>query len=248
MKASYLSRGVWTAFALLSPGCLTALTPHASSDRPLTIIQTFDPEVRRSFDQILPTYGEVRVVINVDDSGKLVDWLPVSYSHPEYYRAAVDALKEWQYQPAQRAGEPIGVRQVLVFNFESRGQVVSLTPMETVNALLGDTMNRSGVKCIYRGGELDTPPQPIKQVQPLWVPAMATLPPGAGVMIDFYIDDTGHPRMATVSDYTDPTIAITAVRALEQWQFSVPTYRGRPVMTHAAQWFAFTSAHTQPPG
>lgn len=207
-------------------------------------MQTFEPQVRPSFDQPVPTYGEVRLVINVDDSGKLIDLLPISYSHPAYYNAAVEALKEWQYEPAKKNGETIGVRQQLVFNFESRGQVVSLTTLEAASALLHNLNEHSEVKCIYRGAELDALPKPTKVVQPLWVPAMENQAPGAGVLVDFYIDETGHPRMPTVSGYTDPSLALTAVHALGQWEFSVPTRRGRPVVAHASQWFAFASAKT----
>jgi len=245
MKAFGLSRGVW-AVALLAPvSYLMALSPRSdSSDQGLKIIQTSEPQVRTTFNQILPSYGEVRIIINVDDSGKLVDWLPVRYSHPDYYNAAVDALKEWEYKPAKKNGEPIGVRQQVVFSFESRGQVVSLTTVESVNAVFGRNLDNSEVKCVYRGAELDTLPKPVKVVQPLWVPAIEQQPPGSGVMVDFYIDETGHPRMPTVSKYADPTLALSAVHALEQWQFSVPTHRGRPVVAHAMQWFAFGAGKT----
>lgn len=94
---------------------------------------------------------------------------------------------------------------------------------------------------MYRGTELDALPTPTKVVQPLWVPAMEQPQTASGVMIDFYIDETGHPRMPTVSKYSDPSLALTAVHALEQWQFSVPTHRGRPVAAHAAQWFSFSA-------
>lgn len=182
------------------------------------------------------------MIINVDDSGKLIDLLPISYTHPSYYQAAVDALKEWQYEPARKNGEAIGVRQQLVFNFESRGQVLSLTTLEAAAALLHNLNEHTEVKCIFRGAELDELPRPTKVVQPLWVPAMENQPPGAGVLVDFYIDETGHPRMPTVSDYSDPTLALTAVHALKQWEFSVPTRRSRPVVAHASQWFTFSPA------
>ena len=244
MKASSLSLGVWAVAALIPVSVLTALTPSTESDQGLTIIQTFEPQVRTGLDQLVPTYGEVRIIINVDDAGKLVDWLPVSYSHLKYYDAAVEALKEWQYQPARQKGEPIGVRQQIVFNFESRGQVASLMALDTVSAMIENAIGSREIKCVYRGRELDTVPKPTKVVQPRWVPAFEGLAAGAGVMVDFYIDETGHPRMPTASGYTDPTIALTAVHALEQWLFSVPTYRGRPVVAHAMQWFSFTPTKT----
>ena len=239
MNASPFFRGVLAAAAFGSATSLFALSPDRSATHNLTIIQTFEPQVRTDFNEILPSYGEVRVIINVDETGKLVDWLPVSYSHERYFQAAVEALKAWKFKPAAVHGEPTGIRQQLVFNFESRGQVASFTGMEGANALFRSIVPLSEVRRVYSGKQLDAAPKPMKIVQPRWVPAVEKSAPGDGVLVDFYIDETGQPRMPTVSQYTDPTLAQSAVDALEKWEFSVPTRDGRPVIVRATQWFSF---------
>lgn len=246
MNVSTSLRGL-LAISLVAPvSALSALSSRPSVDQALTIIKTFEPQVRASFDDLLPTHGQVRIIICVDDSGKLVDWLPVSYAHRTYLKAVEEALKEWRYQPARVGGEPIGVRQMLVFNFESRGQVASFTAVEVVDSLFGRAFGHRDVQCVYPGRELDSAPKPVKVVQPLWVQAAENLPAGAGVLVDFYIDQNGKPRMPTASNYDHPMIALAAVHALEQWEFSVPTRGGQPVVVHASQWFAFGPQNPSP--
>lgn len=239
MNASHAFRGVFFAAVLGSATSLFALSPDRSTHHGLTIVQTFEPEVKPNFSELLPAYGEVRVVINVDDQGKLIDWLPVSYSHERYLDAAVDALKHWKYVPASNDGEPMGVRQQLVFSFQTRGQVASFTGMEAANALFGSLKRSDDVHRVFSANQLDEAPKPTKTVQPRWVPAVAKSAPGSGVLVDFYIDETGHPRMPTVSGYTDPTIAQAAVDAIDKWEFSVPRRDGQPVIVRATQWFSF---------
>lgn len=241
MNASHLFRGVLAA-AFLVPATLFAFSPDRTKAHGLTIIQTFEPRVRTDFNETLPSYGEVRMVINVDDTGKLVDWLPVSYSHERYLDAAVEAVKGWKYEPAIQSGERMGIRQQVVFNFQTRGQVTSFTGMEAANALFRTLVPASDIRRVYSGNQLDELPKPLKVVQPRWVPAVEKAAPGSGVLVDFYIDETGHIRMPTVSGYSDPTIAQAAVEAMDRWEFSVPTHNGRPVIVRATQWFSFAPA------
>lgn len=245
MNASPFSRGVLIAALLSSASTLFALSPDRSANRSLTIIQTFEPQVKPDFSELLPAFGEVRVVINVDDTGRLVDWLPVSYSHVRFLDAAVEALKGWKYQPAAMRGEPTGVRQQLVFNFQTRGQVASFTGMEAANALFRSVTPPSEVRRVFSGRQLDEVPKPMKVVQPRWVPAVDKSAPGSGVLVDFYIDETGRVRMPTVSNYADATLAQAAVDAIDQWEFSVPTHNRRPVIVRATQWFAFGAPSKQ---
>lgn len=241
MKTSHMLRGVFAISLLATAAPASAISSHTSIDRNLTIIQTFEPNVRPRLGEMLPASGQVRILINVDDSGTLVDVLPVSYTHKAYYDAAAEALKHWKYEPAQVHGEPISVRQQIVFNFEARGQIVSLTAAETTDILLASFLGHEDVRCVLRGSELDSAPKPTKMVQPLWVPTIEKLQPGSGVLVDFYIDETGHPRMPAVTDYPDDLVAKAAVHALQQWEFTVPRYHGRPVAVRATQWFAFSN-------
>lgn len=208
-------------------------------DQKFQIIQTGDPSVRPLIGESLPSTGIVRMVINVDPDGKLADWLLIESAHTRFAVAAIEAVKEWKYRPAIERGEPIGVRTELVFNFEMRGQVVSMSCVDTVAML---TQRFSGVqKFVYRGGELDSIPQPLVMVSPQPVVPLAGSTQ-QGVLVDFYIDETGRPRMATVDSKGNNDMAISALIAIEQWRFTPPMFKRHPVAVRASQWFDFSKA------
>ena len=78
---------------VLLSGSLLAQTSTSRSDwQSLKIVQTANPVFPSHLMQAGVTEGEARVVINTDASGKLVDWLVVGYTHPEFAEAAVKAI------------------------------------------------------------------------------------------------------------------------------------------------------------
>lgn len=239
MTLSSTLRGVLAAALALATLPVSAITSRSGPKEGLTIVQTFEPQVRAAPNESLPSFGDVRLVLNVDENGKLIDWLPISYAHPAYLSAAVDAIKGWEYRPAKINGEPVSVRQQVVFSFQSRGRVVSMLAIETANSLFRNVLGEQVTRCVYAGRDLDEQPKPIKVVQPLGLPPSVQVRPGAGVMIDFYIDENGHPRMPTVSNYDHPVMAAAAVQALEQWEFTPPKRNGQPVAVRVVQWFSF---------
>jgi hypothetical protein len=52
------------------------------------------------------------------------------------------------------------------------------------------------------------------------------------VLLDFFIDETGRPRMPVVVQASDTLFAAAAVDALDQWRFTAPTRRRQPVAVH----------------
>lgn len=242
---------------------LTAVTFDAL-DQSLAIIQTSEPFVRPIMGEALPVNGSVRILINVDAAGKLADWMPVDYDHPSYADAAIEAIKKWRYEPARQHGAPVGVRTMLVFTFETRGQVISMTACDSVMAFMKNVAGNQQVRLVCRARELDAIPKPMVVVSPLpvWPKELADLidnvlvaaivisptstkaenAPGEakGIMVDFYIDETGRPRMPTVNSRGNEMMAASAVEALEQWRFTPPMRKGVPVAVRASQWFDFS--------
>ena len=232
---------VLLAGSVVGATMLKAAAISDSLDQNVQFIQTSEPAVMQAVGEVLPSTGTVRIVVNIDDAGKLADWMLIESTHARFADAAVSALKKWSYKPAMVRGQPIGVRTELVFNFEMRGQVVSMTCIDTVAMLMQRISNSQPFKYIYRGGELDAAPKPILIVSPQPV-AQTGEAMQQGVLVDFYIDATGKPRMATVDTQGNLAMATSALIALDQWRFTPPTYRGRPVAVRASQWFDFSKA------
>jgi TonB family protein len=226
---------------VLSPVISPAAQAAGASDSRMSIIQTCEPQVRPSLGEVLPAVGQVRLVINVDATGKLIDLLMLDYTDTRYADAAMDAVKQWEYKPAMYKGSPVGTRTTLYFNFETRGQVVSMTCLDMYDAYMRNLNGNRAVMCVVPGKQLDAQPKPTVVVSPMAIPT--DLAAGAsGVWVDFYIDETGRPRMAAVDVKEKDAMAQAAIAAIEQWRFTVPTSKGRPVTVRASQWFDFSKA------
>jgi len=226
---------------VVGPALPVAAISSDVADQKFAIIRTCEPSVRSLIGEALPAFGQVRLVVSVDETGKLVDWMLLDYAHVRYADAAVDALRKWQFRPAIVGGVPVGVRTEIVFDFETRGQVVSLACVDTMAVLMKRLAGDQQIRLLCRAGELDATPKPIVMVSPLPVQQVGGEAPPRGVLVDFYIDETGRPRMATVaSDRGNELMASAALEAIGQWRFTPPTSKGRLVAVRASQWFDFS--------
>lgn len=209
---------------------------------PLRIEQTIEPRFPTALLLSPITEGEARVVVNIDASGKLVDWLVTGYTDKAFADEAVTVLKAWRYEAPVENGEPIGVRTELRFQFESRGQVVSLTAIETPNIILKQMgLGPTFVRSLCGPHELDQPLTPLDTTAPLYPPPSARADTKQSVVVDFYVDEKGHPRMPVVVNGAQAHYANAAVDALTRWRFNEPKRDGRPVTVRVRQEFVFPS-------
>jgi TonB family protein len=221
--------------AILVPG-------FAADSTPLRIEQTVDPHFPAALAFSPVSNGEARVVVDIDADGKLVDWLVAGYSDKAFADEAVAALKQWRYQPPTRRGEPVGARRELRFYFNSTGRVVSLSSMELPDYFMQRVAPPQLVSLVCALPDLDRPITAVQTVNP-WHPDRAKqvpLPAGT-VLVDFYIDEAGQPRMPVVLDSTHEAYAQAAVEALSQWRFAPPTRHGTPVAVRVQQRFVFSA-------
>ena len=207
-----------------------------SGEQPFKIIQTREVQYPLSLEIRGRSDGEVRMFICVNADGQLEDYYVSSYTRPEFADAAVKALREWRFEPARRQGESIGVRAEISFNFESRGQVVSLTGGDALRIIMENLGQPGSVQRVCRPKDLDIGPEPVQTVAPMH--------PGASlsehqVVLDFLIDEKGQPRMPVVVEGGEGLFAMAAVNALGQWRFNPAMKDGRPVAVRARQQFIF---------
>ena len=77
--------------------------------------------------QVLPKYpplarethvqGQVRIDAVLDEQGNVIEMRIVS-GHPLLYQAALDALKQWKYEPTYLNDRPIAVQLIVTINFQ----------------------------------------------------------------------------------------------------------------------------------
>lgn len=210
---------------------------------PLRIEQTVEAQFPPALSLSPITEGEARVIINVDADGKLADWLVTGYTHKSFADEAVSVLKAWRYTPAMDRGQPVGVRMELTFQFEAKGRVVSLMAIETPEVLhkmmgIGPTF----ITQVVGLEELDQPLAAVNPESPRY-PAQAggSASQPRSVLVDFYVDEKGQPRMPVVINSSHENYSLAAVDALSRWRFTAPTRAGKPVAVRVRQQFIFPS-------
>jgi outer membrane biosynthesis protein TonB len=212
----------------------------SAKNTPVKVEQTVEGQFPASLAFTTITSGEARVMINIDADGKLVDLMVTGYSDPAFAAEATGLLKQWRYTAATVNGEPVGVRIPLRIDFIAKGRVVSLTAMETTNAMTQQMMPTKLIKRVCTADELDHPIEILRSVSPP-NPGKAdnAVQTSGSTLVDFYVDETGRIRMPVVIETTNERYAQVAVAALNLWQFSSPTRGGKPVAVRVQQKFIF---------
>lgn len=235
---------------IVSLGCFVGIAPAAQDYSPMKINQTVGVMYPTEVSQLGITSGDVAIVISIDETGKLTDYLITAYSHPKFADRAVEALKRWKFEPARLADEPHSATAELTFHFETRGPIlVSLTAnsyLELLNLQLRPSIY-SYSAC--RLSQLDRIPVPTKVVQPGLPLAAKDLKKKLVVTVHFYIDEHGQVRLPAVdreSSQAAEAFAAEALAAVSQWQFEPPLSHGQPVLVAARQDFNFTPAEAPP--
>jgi len=242
MEAKIYSMKTTPLFLLLAATLLSvsAQTPMSSpSDHPSLII-------RKSVDPIMPQRllelgivdGEVRVVLSIDSSGKLSEWLVLGYTHPALADSVVAAIKRWEFDAPLWRGEPVSVQREVKFRFESRGAVISINAGTYMENFLAQRFPDRYVFHPCTLQDLDRIPTPLNAS----APAHGKRPVEKGlemVTVEFFIDQTGAVRMPSVVSADDRDLAAASVEAVRGWRFEPPTRQGQPVLVRAQQTFRF---------
>lgn len=180
--------------------------------------------------------GEARIAISVDAEGKLSDYLVIAYTQEEFAKVAVAALKRWRYHPALVRGEARASRAEIVFEFKDKGVIVQSLPGALERRMILGGLGDRYVYAPCLVGELDETPLLLEPVKP----AIKGDGKPHTIIVEFYIDEEGRARMPAVERQSmDDHYAAAAVMAVEQWRFSPPLRKGRPVLVRAQQKFSF---------
>jgi TonB family protein len=232
---------------LFCSGLILAGTAFAQFGEPvpvwqsMKIIQTVEAIFPYLLTQQAITTGEAHLAINTDATGKLTEWLVVGYSRREFANAAMEALKEWKFEPARLHGTPVGTTIEIFFYFEAKGVVVSTTMLDSLEGLLSFADSRYSYRpCTLR--ELDRIPTPLVSVKPFYSEELVKKGVRGKVTVDFYITEEGVVRLPSVSPYDDSQLTALAIEALRQWKFEPPTRNGKPILVKASQVFNFGPA------
>ncbi|MFT3782908.1 MAG: TonB family protein [Nibricoccus sp.] len=234
MKTSIALFGLLCLAAPLFAADTTASAP--AGEKRFKIIQTAHPLYpTRMLHEGIST-GSVRVVLQVNASGQLVDHLFVAYTRRAFADEVLRVVKKWKFEPAYSNGEPVDTVVDLAFNFEVNG--VLLVERFGCDLPVFDAFREyEYTACNLKN--LDQIPTPVNIVNPTYPKDWVDKGIVGKVAIDFYIDETGKVRFAAAPAGSNEMLAGIAVAAVNKWQFAPPTRKGRPVLVHAQQVFDF---------
>ncbi len=186
--------------------------------------------------------GFVEMLIVVDNSGILKDFVTVRATHKAFAKAVESVIERWEFALPLNSDEEINLVQSIQINFESSGVMVvsgSGTLMDAVylNKLTDDSTNAIRLVPI---ADLDSIPEPILVKQPNFSKKGMEESPPLRAVFEFYIDQTGKVHVPTLREgegHVDESILLAIQNALWNWRFTPPTKNGRPVLVKAAQPF-----------
>lgn len=190
-----------------------------------------------------PTYPEVareagiegRVVLSlvVDEEGRVIDAEVIVAQPPDVFEeAALEAVKQWRYEPAHQKGEPVKVRvgQSIEFSLPEEEE----TPAEEE----GSPIHM----------EYDEPPVLLHMEAPKYPEAAREEGVEGKVVFSIVIDEEGKVVEAeVVTSEPEGIFEETAREALMKWRYEPATVEGRPVKVRVGQTVEFTLSKKPPP-
>ena len=191
-----------------SPASAEATAPVKGESHPPRALRTVKPKHPEAlYQKLIGGECEIECVVGLD--GRVVYTKVVSASQPEFGPAAETALREWEFQPALRDGQPVPMTVRIPFSFGfTREQVLEIVAKRPVF--------RQVTEPVIPAEQLPVWPQPIQ----IFIPPYPNDLKGSGkhgkVVLSLIVDKEGHvinPKLvkATYPEFVMPAL-VTAVR------------------------------------
>jgi TonB family protein len=186
--------------------------------------------------------GVVELEFVVLPDGTVGDVKVVRSLHASLDKEAVKAVKQWQFKPGTKDGEPVAVlvSAELTFTLGKRsGQTLLPTlPLGTVETPPTAAAPAPGV--VYKPGDGVSPPRVTRQVKPQY-PADAMKAKIEGrVQLELVVLPDGTVGDVTVVRSLHTSLDLEAIKAVKQWRFEPGTRDGKPVPVQVEIELTFT--------
>ncbi len=219
MKSSLRKKVVW-GVALTALLFLGMSAPYASAQagQAEPVKASGDVQPPKLLKSVSPVYpeearkkrleGTVILEVKTDVKGKVTD-VKVLRSIPALDQAAIDAVKQWVYEPKIIGGKPVPI----VFTV-------------TVRFVLDKKEKGPETKGVVKQGEVE-PPKLIKQVDPVYPEDARKQGIEGTVILEVTIDVEGKVKDVKVLE-SIPALDQAAVDAVKQWVYEPKIIDGKP--------------------
>jgi TonB family protein len=210
------------AFALArKPGKNAPREPQFDTP-PKAIKQTrpvFPSKLKRSHQS-----GSVILSFTVDEAGNTTEISVKSSDHPLFEEPAIEALAEWKFQPAMKAGKPVKARLQIPINFGLNGE-------RSQGAGKVDPLSKKQMAKLPEEYRYDVPPKIKGLLYPAYPYDLLLEKVRGEAEVAFVVGEHGRVSDIRVLKADRPEFGEALVAALAAYEFVPASRAGKPVVT-----------------
>jgi TonB family protein len=188
--------------------------------------------------------GYVSIAVSRTVAGEPGDILVLTASHPRFADAAVEAVREWRFAPADGTVAPPA--RIVRIGFKVEGMVVVFPITKNSEELRQLDLGRDRMQEPVQVPALTAlaqVPKALVQPMPAYPAALTGRKSPGNAAVRFYVDEAGRVRLPEVIAATAPEFAAAALTAVAQWRYEPPQADGRPVVASDHWAFQFKAAN-----
>lgn len=157
--------------------------------------------------------------------------------------AAVDAVRNWRFEPYTKSGQPVQVHQKLAFEFRQGkkiGELEEQLPPPTASKPLGSAPDKgSDEETIFQVGHGVKPPRAIYAPDPPYAEKARRAKYQGTCVLSLIVGSDGQPHHIRVVRALGEGLDAKAVETVSKWKFQPGTKDGAPVAVYVVIEVAF---------
>lgn len=190
--------------------------------------------------------GSVTLAVSRNRAGKPIDILIIGATHPKLADAAVRAVREWRFAPAESDSATDLAPKLVRIGFKLEG-VVLIFPFgknhEEETLANTSALSLRSPLTVPQLQTLRQVPKALVQPMPAYPAALARKGLEGTATVGFYVDQEGRVRMPVVIEATTPEFAQAALAAVAQWRYEPPRKDGRSIVARDHWEFKFQAVN-----
>ncbi|HND61684.1 MAG TPA: TonB family protein [Opitutaceae bacterium] len=162
--------------------------------------------------------AEVRIDFVVDIEGRVRNAYAVRSSNPSFDDAALDAVRQWRFEPGEEDGHPVRVHMQVPVIFQLQGgDQTSIV-----------TTQRPDLSKLPEEYRYDTAPVPVGIARPVYPYALLRAHKEGRAVVRYVVGPSGEVVYAKVHEASDPEFGAALLAAVELFVYTPASKAGRP--------------------
>ncbi len=220
----------------------TDSTAAAQTDKrtPPVAIRTVNPKHPAELLKKLVN-GDAEIDCLVTAEGRVADARVLTASHPQFGEAAVEAVREWEFRPAERNGTPIAMRVRIPISYQLSGE-------QLLEGLAGHPVQEEITDSIIPAEQLPAWPYPKKILMPRYPEILRGSGKYGKAVVAIVINREGKVINPKVVKYTYPEFIWPALVTAVSLQFEPVRVGKSPIYVSMELQYDFKAEEGKPKG